>query len=332
MQFKKYESVPDLIEGNIHSYTLNNNLNKLNWYVTELIDGDPLALYCDAKKGVYKGATKYRFLEDNENYSCAQLILELYKDFAFKFSELKKAPVIFYGMLMGGKYGDKKKGAHHVPTACEYAAYNDFIVHDIVINNVFIDLSELEKIAVKHTLNIAPVLYKGHADKCFNFPANLLSAVPFTTKLPTNYTNEMLGVVVRPSVEVTIGDFRVLSKKRNKLYVRTTKVNETKILEGINMTTIDNIAIEMENQAVNINVMGALSGFSNEFNQANINYLTGKYVKALLDKVIYHKYSLLTSDEKHLVHKELNNLARPKIIAIVRAKENAQLPVALKRL
>lgn len=315
MQLKHYPKIPTLNTMLMNRFSHHPQTKNVDWLVTEFIDGDHMALYADAKIKEFKVATRNRFLERHDSYSCVGDIYHLYKDWAMTFSGKENTPVVVYGKAVGGGYDNIYKGVP-IQTVCEYLEFNEFIIHDIMLpGKGFIGLDMLEKVSTDYTLRTAPILYYGDYVKCCGYPEDRLSAVPFMCGQDPLYDNEMKGIVIRPLHDLTHGIERVILKKLNRKYIGK-KPEPRK--ETVLTDTLVEIAAYIDSEAMRLHVLDAVINATGLFTYTDVKKIAGRLVLSTLDKVNYIKYNMLNRTEKHLVHKELNKIAEDKLRTLLR--------------
>lgn len=312
--YAKIESISDSLRN---SYNSCENSHKCDWYASEMIDGAHLALYSDASSNTIRAATRKRFLNDKDIYYNFKEHIALHKDWLHELSKMLNQPIIVYGKIAGGKYGKQGMGVH-VPSVCEYSIHNDFIIHDVKTPNGFIACHELESLAKKYLLTLAPKLYVGSFAKIWSFPENNLSVIPFEHDLPVNLKNEMKGIVVRPIYSMLCYNKRIIAKKLNRKYIgKNITINkEVPVLTK----ELKEIAEYINNIALTLNIVDAVISINGGFNYGEIDKLAGKCTQKAIERIAYDRYKLLDADRKNLVNKELNNLAKEQLLAIWRSE------------
>lgn len=312
--FTKIQKVNDIITA---TYTKHHQAKFADWYVTELVDGQHLALYANHSTNEFQVANRARFLdlahEEDRDYACIDAIIPLYKEAMMQLSKRKRSPITFFGVVTGGRYAGTYKGTV-IDTVCDYMDYNDFIIHDVKIASSYLGIMALEKLAQDAVLNIAPVLYKGKLQEAYCYPENLLSAVPFMSQfdMPIVFNNEMKGVVIRPSYDITIDNRRAIIKKINPKYLTSDVVI-------VSNATLMEIANYIDGEAEKLGVMSAVINAIGNVGYGQVDKVAGRYVSTAVDKVSYIKYTLLEKKQRKVVNKELSKLAKDKLLAILRA-------------
>jgi Rnl2 family RNA ligase len=127
MKFRKYNSIDNATEKNLNDIMTRRGRkfnccwehfsNDFQFAVTEKIHGANYALYCDGTD--FKVASRTRFLTEDANFFNHQIVINRYKDAAFKcYNEIKKTfethsfynepesnfYIIVYGELFGGNF------------------------------------------------------------------------------------------------------------------------------------------------------------------------------------------------------------------------------------
>lgn len=315
MQLKHYPKIPTLNSAVMNRFYNHSKTKEIDWLVTEFIDGDHMALYADHKTKEFRIATRNRFLDNHDSYSCTGDISHLYKEWALTLSGKENTPIIVYGKAVGGTYNNHYKGIP-IKTVCEYLDFNEFIIHDIMLPGLgFVGLDTLEKIAADCAVRTAPILYHGVYSNACGFPEDKLSAVPFMCGMEPKYDNEMKGIVIRPLYDLTHGLDRVIMKKLNRKYIgRKPEVKKETLLTD----TLVEIAVYIDSTAMRLRTLDSVIAESGSFTYEDVKKVSGKFVLASLDKVSYVKYNLLDRIEKHLVHKELNRIAEDRLRTLLR--------------
>ena len=320
MLFNVYPNIEDINDQVRNRYYNCENSHKCDWYVSELIDGVPFIFYTDYKTKEVKVGNGKAFLKKDDNYYDWDEVLKLHREWLIDASTQYQQDLIVYGKLVGGKYKDQKLGVH-IPSVCEYAVHNDFVVHDVQNTDGFASLMDLEIIADKNILTMAPVLFKGSFIKSWCFPENNLSALSFQYELPINFKNQMKGIVVRPLYHMLCQNKMIIAKKLNKMYTNVIGSHDTddrKKEVPLTDLEIKQIASFIFNISTNMNLIDIVISVNGGFNHGEIDKLSGKHTQLLLDKVNYIKYNLCSSKQQNEINIELNALAREKLLAIWR--------------
>lgn len=319
MMLQKYSKIETLNASILSKFRIAPNSHKCDWIVTEMIDGDHLALYGDYDTGFFKASTRKRFLKDLDVYSAWKDTVDLHKNWVMLLSQQLRSPVIVYGKMTGGHYRGKHRDTL-INTVAEYSLQNDYIIHDIKVKGGFIAAHELENVSHTHVLTVAPVLWKGSFNKVIGFPENRLSAVPFLYELPVQWDNEMKGIIMRPIYDMNVGSTRLIMKKLNRKYKEKGYSHYKPVILTEALTKI---AVDMYIEACSKKLLDAVLIAQGGYRYNEIDRVTGKYVKLLLDKVNHLKYNLLTNKERSLIHKELNGLCKEQLLRLYRKGEEA---------
>lgn len=319
MMLQKYHKIVNINSHVLSKFRGVTNTHKCDWAVTEMVDGDHLAFYADKATNFFKASTRKRFLKDSDIYSVWKETVELHKEWIMAVSQKLDSPIIVYGKLIGGSYKGKSKGCK-IKTVAQYCTHNDFVIHDIKVKGNFIAMHELENLARTYQLTIAPILWKGAFNKVQGFPENRLSAIPFLYELPVIWTNEMKGVVMRPIYAMHVGCNQLIMKKLNRDYIQ----QRTHVYVPVTLTELlMEVAEDMIEEAERLTLLTKVITANNGYSYNDIDKLTGKFVKLVLDKVIIVKYNALTNKERSLVHKELNKYAKVELASMLKSGSEA---------
>lgn len=314
MILKRYDCVPRVNDILMARFRRHPRASAMHWAVMELIDGDHVALYYNYTTKEFKVSARNKFVFESDNYSCSKEIISLYKEWVVLMGEVEKSDIVVYGKAVGGQY--KKSGTGvSIKTVCSYMEDNGFIIHDIHINGSFVDVMKLQTIAKDNMLTVAPLLYTGTMNKCFGYPENGLSAIPFMLDLPADYENEMKGIIIRPIYNLTDGAQRIIMKKLNRAYIGWT---EKKKPSPVITESLIDVALWMDNAAMRMTLMDAILFAVGDVTTGDVKRVAGRYVSTCIEKINYVKYNILHKEEKRLVHKHLNKLAEERIQNFIR--------------
>lgn len=172
-------------------------LKDLTWVATEKLDGTNVRIMWDGNKVSFGGKT------DNAQMPIYLLnkLEELFggENNEQKFEEIFKEPVCLYGEGIGKKI--QKVG--------EFYGDNDFVLFDIKVGNWWLKREDVESIADKLDIKVAPIIKEGTLKELSEFVAK-----GFNSEWG-DFTAE--GVVARPKVELKKrnGD-RIITKLKYK--------------------------------------------------------------------------------------------------------------------
>jgi len=123
-------------------------LKDLQWYFTEKVDGTNIRVIWDMEKVIFKGKT------DNAQIP-ARLIEKLQELFPVsKFKTLYlDIPMCLYGEGYGAKI--QKGGGNYIPDGV------DFILFDVMINDIWLERINIQDIAKKLKIKIVPIVWTG---------------------------------------------------------------------------------------------------------------------------------------------------------------------------
>lgn len=310
--YHKINRVNDLL---LAAYRFEPKVTGTKWMVTELLDGDHLALYADYAKNIYKAASRNRFVYEDDHYGAANEIAFNHKAWLMEFSKSMQQPVVVYGTVIGGSYYGNAQGIPIIGKV-QYSPINEFFIHDVKLNYGFVPYGRLELMAQRFGLDLAPPLYEGSFSTAICYPENKLSYVPFMRNLKPNYKNEMKGIVVRPVVSIV--------DKYNKPFILkklNRKLDDSRIIgpkPKLHLTeTLNDIAEHIMNEAMLENILDYTLTEIGAFDLADLSRVAGVFVQNILNNVAYVKYTLATNKEKNLINKELHRLAVHNINAIL---------------
>lgn len=318
MNFDYYPSIDNINDSLRTRYVSSNMPIKCDWYITEMLDGAHLALYANHKEGFFAAASRNKFLSDTDSYYNYKETAALHKTWVMALSKLVKSPITVYGTMIGGKYKNQSLGTK-INSVCEYMPHNDFVVHDIKMIGGFISGKELITCSQRHTFTLAPILYHGNFSKVWNYPENNLSAVPFLQELPIKLSNEMKGIVVRPIFSLKAHHSFMIAKKLNRKYIGKKEDATPLIVTDL----LVEIADEMENKATKLCILDAIMIACEGFDFAEINKIAGRYAQRIISQVDNLEYNALTLNEKYLVNRELNRIAKEKLTMFYRFNKQA---------
>ena len=180
--FERDEGTKKLIEGKYRNRSIEYLKDNI-WEFTEKIDGTNIRIYWDGHKVTFAGRTDKALIP-------AELVNKLYDLFGGEINEqmfeqkFGETEVVLYGEGYGAK----------IQNGGAYKDYQDFILFDVLIGDVWLDRVDVEDIARYFNIDIVPITFIGNIEDAVNY---------IKTKPKSKIgTADSEGLVGRPIVEM----------------------------------------------------------------------------------------------------------------------------------
>lgn len=191
--FERDEKTKKLIEGKYRNRSVE-YLKDNVWEFTEKIDGTNIRIYWDGHKVTFAGRTDKAQIP-------AELMNRLYDLFGGEINEqmfeqkFGETEVVLYGEGYGAK----------IQNGGAYKDYQDFILFDVLIGDVWLDRVDVEDIARYFNIDIVPITFIGNIEDAVNY---------VKTKPKSKFGSaDSEGLVGRPIVEMK-------DKNENRIIVK----------------------------------------------------------------------------------------------------------------
>jgi hypothetical protein len=326
MTFKllPYHSIENRSIELFNKYAQDERTSKLEWYVTEKVQGTHLALYANEATEDFRATDANVWLAEADHYCGWKQHAADNRKWIMALSAAVKCPVAVYGVMSGGKYGNLSS-EDSFNTKVQYAPCTDFFVHDIfMFNNGLMSLMHMERIAKQYDVTVCPTLYKGTFSKAFNYPANKLSLVPFLYGCEVNYSNEMYGIVVRPvhSLLTSNNLKHIITRAYNPKY-QSRALTIVRHAVVVDRELVTNIAEDMGESAYLAAVMDWTIAGIGGVTINDLALVCGKYVKNVIDNIEDKSYNDLNEESQKAVRKLLFRMAYKSLLDEIKTGEAA---------
>lgn len=314
MKYRAYGTISDRTDALIDLFKEHPRANSVTWVVQELMDGYPVALYADHLFNSFQVSNGSKFLSVQDKDYGWGAVARLFRKVALDYSHEVKMPVIIYGTLLGGSYPNVRNFGPKIPSVCEYAPHQEFVVHDIRFAagyGHFINMFQLQNFSSKYAIKLAPILYSGNFGAAIKYPDNKLSALPFMHKLAVLKDNQMKGIVIRPAVELEDStQYRMIMKSVNPKYAKV----------SVCADRIREIAASMFEVSYTDETIESAFIESGSWSLADADRVAGLLVKKMLDTATHVQYSYLINGDQNLVNKELNRLVKEAVVKMLQTE------------
>lgn len=155
--FERDEKTKKLIEGKYRNRSVE-YLKDNVWEFTEKIDGTNIRIYWDGHKVTFAGRTDKAQIP-------AELMNRLYELFGGETNEqmfeqkFGETEVVLYGEGYGAK----------IQNGGAYKDYQDFILFDVLIGDIWLDRVDVEDIARYFNIDIVPITFIGNIEDAVNY-------------------------------------------------------------------------------------------------------------------------------------------------------------------
>jgi Rnl2 family RNA ligase len=302
--FSEYEKIPTDFKKLLQSTSTFNELNKLDWVVTEKVHGANFSfIYSDGK---LQFAKRKELLRWNDDFFGFQLvvsrmenqIIDLFEELSKKFRAEK---YILYGELFGGIYPHPDVPAdlnvQPVQTGIYYSPTIHFCAFDIALereNNsekYYLDYKTAIFYFRKYKLVHARILQTGKLDDALNFDLQINSTIPEQLNLPSIKHNRIEGIVIKPmnySAKPEL-DFRPVLKIKNPEFEENLKYHQAKKWFYIPDVTLNSEELgflldDMKNYVTQNRLNSAISkiGSLDIHNPSRLNSIKEEFLKDIL--------------------------------------------------
>lgn len=190
---KKYEKIENIVNydakgklpvGFTEKYNL---LKNLQYYGTEKVDGTNIGIVWDGYNITFQGRTEKSELPKNLEEKLKEIFLTPEMENVFEQIFGEKQAIIF-----GEGYGYKIQNGGERYVVGEVA---DFIVFDIMINDVYLMRESVEDICSKLNLKVVPIVFRGTLVDAVDYVLNNRES---KVALMNNAKNNIEGIVCQP--------------------------------------------------------------------------------------------------------------------------------------
>lgn len=219
---KKYQKIENIVNydakgklpiGFTEKYNL---LKDLQYYGTEKVDGTNIGIVWDGYNITFQGRTEKSELPKNLEEKLKEIFLTPEMENVFEQIFGEKQAIIF-----GEGYGYKIQDGGEKYVVGEVA---DFIVFDIMINDVYLMRESVESICSQLNLKVVPIVFRGTLVDAIDYVLNNRESV---VAKENGAQNEIEGIVCQPYIRLyDKNNHRIIFKVKYRDVIKIEEVQD----------------------------------------------------------------------------------------------------------
>jgi len=239
MKLREYEE----IEGLWHNKTIDYFKEKgcfnedVEWVVTEKIHGSNFSFYYNGTE--MKFASRGQFIENPSSFFRSDVIVEKYSENIKQLYEYLNTEyitptkeLIVYGELFGGLFPNIKSKYKKIQKGVFYTPDLEFYVFDICIDGYYLAVDDVVQVCKDNGLFSIEILKSGSFNEIKDYPNDFPSTISKRLGLPEIEGNSCEGIVIKPNINITLNETRVILKSKNDKFKEVSRSSTDRIAEN----------------------------------------------------------------------------------------------------
>ena len=316
MDFIRYSSIENSYRKKFLDKIVEEGWGRLHYYVTEKIHGSNFSFWTN---GIDTTAAKRsEFIKEGEKFFNYNRVFNDYKDnISQLFNYLKSQDesvqqVTVFGELFGGYYPNMPQTETCVQKGIYYKDTEDFIVFDIKVNGVYLDLTEVISKCKQFDIPCIEILFQGSLEKCLEYPNAFQTTIPAKFGLPDIEGNICEGVVIRPNKTHYLWDrSRLIIKNKNEKFTEKKNVVKKPKKEVIYSANLSEM-LEKADQYITENRLRNVLSHVGEVTKNDFGKIIGSFTSDIMLDLIKDEQELfdkLEKNERKVVGKKVGQSA-----------------------
>lgn len=318
MKTKKYSSIKNLNEELIKKIE-NHGFEKGEWSLSEKIHGANCSfLDGDNIQGMKREGElilpdeifcNYQKVFNEEERKLKELFKILKMDFKSEKSQV-------FGELFGGAFikhpnVERIKGAIKIQKGVIYSPDNHFSGFDILVNEMYLPTSVMNKLFDKVDIFYSKPLFKGSFYECIKYPNEFNSTISERLGYPRVENNICEGIIIRPEETKFMGMSRLIIKNKNDKFSEKSNAKAIKI--EVEIPSHVKKYIEILNTYVCENRLDNVLSKIGAVSMKDLGTIIQKLNKDALDDFIEDNpdFNKLEREEQKMITKALSRMSPP---------------------